>query len=82
MFCELGGSEGLKNKEKGDLKRKKECTKLTTTRSRYVSVQNTCICVQHNKCTFPKSYENWCPVYSNSFTTKLKNAVCYFLKIS
>ena len=61
--CELGGSEGLKNKEKGDLKRKKECRKLTKTRSRYVSVQN--ICVQHNKCTFPKSYENWCPVYSS-----------------
>jgi len=23
MFCELGGSEGLKNKEKGDFKLKK-----------------------------------------------------------
>jgi len=31
------------------------------------------------QCTHPKTR---CPVYSNSFTPKLKNALCYFLEIS
>jgi len=71
IYCRQYDLEGLKikKKRKAILNAKRvhiihtTLTMLVQTRPRYVSVQN--ICVQHYICAFPKSYENWCPVYSS-----------------